>query len=161
MKHIKTYETRITQKSLLNAINDFIVKALPPKFTVKIYNGTINIKESNIRNTVGYYFISFSDESFFDKKTYSIHLGSRTLEGSNSYLIVEYIINKLKNSNIPTKIISSEEKKTNYTSQNRCGYDKYSVVSFTIKYFENIISFFNTLPTDELETFLLSNKYNI
>jgi hypothetical protein len=47
MKYIKQYETKITQKSLLEVISNFLNKALPNNFSIKLYQDTINIKDTN------------------------------------------------------------------------------------------------------------------
>lgn len=149
MKYIKTYEAKINQKTLLEALNTFLVNSLPDKFTVKLYNGTLNIKDINIKkNNVGFVYVQGSQKTEF-----KIHLSCRTIESSDFNVVAKYIIDKLKDYNIPILIDSEEHSDWLYNQ-------KY-LISFDTEYFENIINMLNDLPTEDLSILIGANKYNL
>jgi len=154
MKYIKTYETKVTQKSLTDTIYSFLLNALPDKFNAILYNATINIKDNSItkknkaRND-GYYYTLKDKYGIF-----SIYLCSSTADGSDINLVSQFIIEKITSSNIPLYSIGTKEKLGAI-------YDEETLIEFNIKYFEDVIEFFNQLSKEELEIFITSKKYNL
>jgi hypothetical protein len=148
MKYIKTFEGKITQTALLTAIYNFLTRALPEHFTIKMYQGTISIKDTSIpkyKKTVGYIFISNPGSD------YEIHLSSRTLEGSNIDIAANYITYKIG------KLAFDIEK----DEQPEWLYNNHTTITFERKNFEDIVDLINSLPTDELSIMMIANKYNL
>jgi len=150
MKYIKQYETKITQKSLLEVISNFLNKALPNNFSIKLYQDTINIKDTNIKTNknIGFIYILGTQKTKF-----KIQLSCRTLEGSNINIAMEYIINELNN-NIPIDEEGREE-------DSSWLYNLHYNITFNPKYFENVITLFNTLPIEDLSIIMSAEKYNL
>lgn len=150
MKYIKTYETKISQKSLIEALNTFFVNSLPDNFTIKLYSGTLNIQDINIKkNNVGYVYVQGTQKSEFD-----IHLSCRTIESPDFNIVAKYIIDKLKDYNIPIKI-DYKDKPWLYNEQ--------YIITFRSEFFEDIINMLNDLTDakEDLSILMSANKYNL
>jgi len=163
MKYIKTYETKITQKALIETMTTFLKKALPDNFIVKLYQGTINIKDVSLgkscddklldkrRRNVGYFYVTGDTRSGFE-----MHLSCRTLEGSNINIAVKYIIGNLKDNMSVGKLF-----KFRYQEDFGWMYDQQYIVNFDSDYFKDVINMFNNLPPEDLNIFMIANKYNL
>lgn len=149
MKYIKTFEAKATQKALVEAMINFLTNALPDRFVVKLYSGTINIKDRNIRNrNVGYIYVLGNNRTKFE-----IALNCRTIEGSDINIAAKYIISKLNDYHIPVEVNYKESYDALYNEQND--------IIFDPDYFDDIIKMFEELPTDDLSILMGANKYNL
>ncbi len=147
MKYIKTFEAKLTQKALIESIKSFLDKALPNNFTSKLNGSTLDIKETGQRKAPCYIYIELSN------KLISINISCYTLKGSNINVMANYIKDKMKQSRIPVEVIYNRDDTNNYNEHNNLKID--------INYYDEVIEFFNNLPTDELEIAMMAHKFNL
>jgi hypothetical protein len=148
MKYIKTYEAAISNKSVINAIANFLQRALPDNFKLKVYRGTINIDDKNIKNKIhnmGLFYILENVVSNLE-----LHLCYRTKEGSNIDIAVKYIVDQLQNISL-----------IKYEEHNQWSFNKSYIATFDSNDLEDIINLFNNLPSEDLNIFMTANKFNL
>jgi hypothetical protein len=151
IKNFKIFEAkRLSNKSLINAIYDYLVNALPSNFSAKIWtDGTLNIYDSNVKRNKGvvaYFYINRQLTEF------TLSLNSRTFF-SNANLIQEFILEKFKQSRIPIDF--------NVINDDTDNFNRHCYINFNINFFENVISFFEELNPEDLILHFSTTKYNL
>jgi hypothetical protein len=150
IKNFQIFENKKTNKFLLDTINDFLVRILPKKYTSKIYSGTINITDLSINDkkakAIAFYYISMG------KDIIKINFNCRHLLGSDIVYIQDYIISELRN-NIKIVVKNEIDHDSNYTYTD--------IVYINFDDFDNVVDVLNNSPSDKLELYIMSRKYNL
>lgn len=156
IKNFKIFEASVSKKNVIESINNFLVRALPDNFKIRHYQNTLNITDTNIKSKVlsGYYYVSKPHHyESITKEKLEINLCSRTLDGSNFNLVQAFIVDKMRYNNISIEVLHEED--------NFAKYDVQDVIIFDVKYYDDVINFFNNVSTEEFEIFMNMLKYNL
>lgn len=146
MKYIKTFEAKLTKKPIIESIKSFLDKALPNNFTTKLNGATLDIKEIGQKRAPCFIYVSLDEEI-------SINIPCYTLKGSNIIAMANYIKDKMKQSRIPVAVEHNRDDTNNYNEN--------VTLEININYYDEVIDFFNKLPTNELEIVMVAHKYNL
>jgi hypothetical protein len=147
MRYIKTFESRLTQKAIIESIKLFLDRALPTNFRTKFNNSTLDIKQTGQKKSPCFIYVSLREEVF------TINIPCYTLKGSNINILPKYIENKMEQSKIPVSV--------EYYRDDTSNYNEHGIVEININYYDEVINFFNQLPSDELEVVMNAHKYNL